>query len=148
MNSLENVDVLLVEDSEYDAEMALMALVDNKVSANNHWVKDGEQALEYLFGDGSGSHHSHSKKWPKLILLDIKMPKVTGLQVLEAIRKDERTRHIPVVMLTSSKENRDLAKSYDLGVNSYIVKPVEFHRFEKAVSEIGHYWLNLNQPCM
>ncbi|MBI1288635.1 MAG: response regulator [Flavobacteriales bacterium] len=145
MNSRENVDVLLVEDSEYDAEMALMSLVDNKVSNNNLWVKDGEQALEYLFGSDQ-AEGTISKKWPKLILLDIKMPKVNGLQVLEAIRTDERTKHIPVVMLTSSKESRDLAMSYDLGVNSYIVKPVEFDRFEKAVSEIGHYWLSLNQP--
>lgn len=148
MSIQENIDVLLVEDSEYDAEMALMALVDNKVSSNNHWVKDGEQALEFLFGDGTAGSDPRPKKLPKLILLDLKMPKVNGLQVLEAIRKNDRTRHIPVVMLTSSKESRDLTACYDLGVNSYIVKPVEFDRFEKAVSEIGHYWLNLNQPRM
>ncbi len=137
------IEVLLVEDSEYDAEMALIALQDHNVSNKIHWVKDGQEALDFLFGEGEYSEREIMNR-PKVILLDLKMPKVDGLQVLEAIRKDERTKKIPVVMLTSSKEEQDVIRSYELGVNSYIVKPVQFDSFSKAVKEIGMYWLLLN----
>jgi two-component system response regulator len=139
------IEVLLVEDSEFDAELTINALTDSKVTNHIHWVHDGAEALDYLFGRGAYSEREVEDK-PKLILLDLKMPKMDGLQVLEAIRGNENTRRIPVVMLTSSKEEQDLIRSYDLGVNSYIVKPVEFDKFSAAISEVGFYWVLLNQP--
>ena len=137
------VEILLVEDSEYDAEMTLITLEEKKVSNKIHWVKDGEEALDFLFSRGKYEDRKYEQQ-PKLILLDLKMPKIDGLQVLGEIRKHEATKYIPVVMLTSSKEERDVVKSYELGVNSYIVKPVEFDKFTNAVQDIGFYWLLLN----
>ena len=141
-----SVEILLVEDNPRDAELTLRAL--NKHNLINHIVhaKDGQEALDWLFGTGAyaGRDPSHH---PKVILLDLKLPKVDGLEVLQAIRADERTRRIPVVVLTSSREEQDVVRSYDLGVNSYVVKPVDFEKFSAAVAEAGHYWLLLNhQP--
>ena len=141
-----SVEILLVEDNPRDAELTLRSL--NKHNLANHIVhaKDGQEALDWLFGTGAyaGRDPSHH---PKVILLDLKLPKVDGLEVLQAIRADERTRRIPVVVLTSSREEQDVVRSYDLGVNSYVVKPVDFEKFSAAVAEAGHYWLLLNhQP--
>ncbi len=139
------VELLLVEDSVNDAEMTIRALKKNNIANNVLHLKDGALALDYLFGTGEYAGRDLGNK-PKVILLDLKMPKVSGLQVLERLKADENTRKIPVVVLTSSKEHPDVEKAYDLGVNSYIVKPVEFTNFIKAISELGMYWLVLNQP--
>lgn len=138
------VEILLVEDNPSDAELTLRALKTNHLSNNVFHVKDGEEALEYLFGE-----HRHEGRnvedTPKVVLLDLKLPKVDGIEVLNRLKADERTRGIPVVVLTSSREDSDLIKCYDLGVNSYIVKPVEFEAFVKAVTDLGFYWLLLNE---
>jgi len=139
------VDILLVEDNKTDAELAIRALKKNKIANSLMRLKDGEEALNYIFCKGIYKNRSISDM-PKLILLDIKMPKVDGIEVLRKIKSDERTKVIPVVLLTSSKEEKDIFKSYHLGVNSYIVKPVEFEGFVKAVADLGLYWLLLNQP--
>lgn len=133
------VEILLVEDSQDDAELTIRAL--KKFNLANHLLhlQDGEEALNFLFS-------SNVKAIPKIILLDIKMPKVDGIEVLRKIKSDPYRKIIPVVVLTSSKEERDIIESYKLGVNAYIVKPVEFDKFVKAVSEIGFFWLLLNQP--
>jgi two-component system response regulator len=130
------VEILLVEDNPQDAELALRALQKHNLANHVHHVEDGAQALEFLFGP--------AQNLPKVILLDLKLPKVDGLEVLRKIKKDERTQSTPVVILTSSKEERDLVDSYRLGVNSYIVKPVEFEKFVDAVGQLGLYWLLLN----
>lgn len=137
------IEILLAEDSDYDAEMAIFALEERNISNKIHRVRDGEEALDFLFARNKYEDRK-SKSLPRLILLDLKMPKVDGLEVLGEIRKNKRTEYIPVVMLTSSKEEQDVIKSYELGVNSYIVKPVEFDKFSKAISEIGFYWMILN----
>lgn len=137
------VEILLAEDSDYDAEMAILALEEHNISNKIYRVSDGEEAIDFLFSKGNYADRK-SKSLPRLILLDLKMPKVDGLEVLEEIRKNESTKYIPVVMLTSSKEEQDIVKSYQLGVNSYIVKPVEFEKFSQAVQDIGFYWLLLN----
>jgi len=134
------VDILLVEDNASDAELTLRALKKHNLANGVLHLKDGEAALNYLF-DGQGATHL-----PKLILLDIKMPKVDGIEVLRKIKGDDRMKMVPVVLLTSSKEERDIAESYRLGVNAYIVKPVDFDKFVKAVADIGFFWLVLNQP--
>lgn len=133
------VEILLVEDNHDDAELTIRAL--RKYNLANHLLhlEDGEEALNFLFSSSNGG-------LPKIILLDIKMPKVDGIEVLKRIKSDPDRRIIPVVVLTSSKEERDIIESYKLGVNAYIVKPVEFDKFVKAVSEIGFFWLILNQP--
>ena len=137
------VEILFVEDNPRDAELTLRAL--NKRNLANHivHVKDGQEALDWLFGTGAYAGRDPSHR-PKVILLDLKLPKVDGLEVLRAIRSDERTRRIPVVVLTSSREEQDVIRSYDLGVNSYIVKPVDFEKFSAAVAGAGHYWLLIN----
>lgn len=139
------VEILLVEDNPNDAELTLMALNENNLSNHIVWLKNGKEALDFLFGNGSYSDRN-TKNQPKIILLDLKMPKVGGLEVLKKIRSDERTRKIPVAVLTSSKEEKDIIESYHLGVNSYIVKPVDFDKFIESVKEIGFYWLLINQP--
>lgn len=139
------IEILLVEDDPNDAELTQRALKKHGLANKLHLVKDGEEALEFLFGTGAYAGRPHDAN-PKVILLDLKLPKVDGLEVLKRIKADGRTRMIPVVILTSSKERRDVATSYGLGVNSYITKPVEFEQFVKAVSEMGLYWLLLNQP--
>jgi two-component system response regulator len=138
------VEILLVEDSISDAELTIRALRKNGVAKHIVHLTDGAAALDFLFGKGEYEGRNTAIK-PKVILLDLKMPKVSGLEVLEVIVVDELTKNIPVVMLTSSKENPDIEKSYRLGVNSYIVKPVDFESFIKIVNDLGIYWLLLNQ---
>ena len=139
------VEILLVEDNPNDVELTLRALKKHNITNKVHVVKDGAEALEYIFA--TGAYASRDINYiPKVILLDLKLPKVDGLEVLRQIKSNERTKLIPVVVLTSSKEERDLVESYRLGANSYIAKPVDFESFVKAVSELGLYWLLLNQP--
>ena len=142
--SMENVEILLVEDNPNDEELTLYAL--KKINIANHIqvVRDGAEALEYLFCTGAYAHLRINNP-PKVVLLDLKLPKVDGLEVLEQIKADERTRVIPVVVLTSSQEERDIVDSYQLGVNSYIVKPVDFEQFVDSVRQIGLYWMLLNK---
>lgn len=139
------VEILMVEDNPDDAELALLALQDHKVTNHIDVVHDGAEALDYLFATGAYSHRD-IEQVPRLILLDIKLPKVDGLQVLERIKNDPRTRKIPVVILTSSREEPDIARGYELGANSYIVKPVDFEQFANAVRQVGFYWMLLNEP--
>jgi two-component system response regulator len=139
------IEILLVEDNMNDAELTMRALIKHKIANEIIHLKDGAAAIDFLFGIGSYDGRDTDIK-PKLILLDLKMPKVNGIEVLEKIKNDNNTRTIPVVILTSSKEHPDIEKCYRLGVNSYIVKPVEFQNFSKAVTELGLYWLLLNQP--
>jgi len=144
--SLSNpVEILLVEDNPQDLELALRALEKAKVSNRIQVARDGAEALEFIFGEGAHTGRK-LRDGPKVILLDLKLPKVDGLEVLRRIRGDVRTRTIPVVVLTSSKEQSDIIESYQLGVNSFIVKPVDFERFMEAVQQLGLYWLLLNQP--
>lgn len=137
------VEVLLVEDSPRDAELTIRALRKRNLANNIVHVKDGQEALEWLFGTGAYSGRDVSRQ-PNLVLLDLKLPKVDGLEVLRAIRGDERTKLLPVVVMTSSQEDSDVVATYQLGVNSFIVKPVDFDNFSAAVAEMGHYWLLLN----
>lgn len=139
-----SVEILLVEDNPTDAELTLRVLQQYNLSTQIHLVRDGVEALDFLFCVGSYAHRRFEDT-PKVILLDLKLPKVDGLEVLQQIKADARTRKIPVVMLTSSREERDLIQSYELGVNSYIVKPVDFTQFTEAIRELGLYWLLLNQ---
>ena len=138
------VEILLVEDNPTDVELTLRALKKNNLTNKVHVVTDGAEALDYLFATGTYKEREIDKK-PKVILLDLKLPKVDGLQVLKKIKADERTKDIPVVVLTSSREEQDRIESYKLGVNSYIVKPVDFEQFTKSVLELGLYWLLLNE---
>jgi two-component system response regulator len=135
----EPADILLVEDNPDDAGLTIRALKKNNLANSLVHVTDGEEAINYLFAPGRVA-------LPKLILLDLKMPKVDGIEVLRKIKGDEQRRVIPVVILTSSKEERDIVESYKLGVNAYIVKPVDFEKFVKAVTDLGMFWLVLNQP--
>lgn len=139
------VDVLLVEDNPTDAELTLRAFKKHNLSNKVFLVKDGAEALEFIFATGKYSYRSVNDP-PKVIILDLMLPKVNGLEVLRKVRSDEHTRLIPVVILTSSREEKDIMESYKLGVNSYITKPLEFDGFIKAVSEVGLYWLLLNKP--
>ncbi len=141
---INEVEILLVEDNPNDAELTLRALKKNNLANRVMHAKDGAEALEFLFAEGVYAGRS-VEKTPKVILLDLKLPKVNGIEVLERIKGDERTKNIPVVVLTSSREDSDLTRCYELGVNSYIVKPVEFENFVKAISDLGFYWLLLNQ---
>ncbi|MEN6291301.1 MAG: response regulator [Methanobacterium sp.] len=144
--NLNEVEILLVEDNETDAELTIRALKRNNLANKLVWAKDGAEALDFIFGEGEYSERDIEKGLPRLILLDLRMPKVDGLEVLQAIKADERTKMIPVVVLTSSKEDRDIVESYELGVNSYVSKPVEFDAFTEAVSTLGLYWMLLNNP--
>ena len=139
------IEILLVEDNATDAEMTTRALKKNNLANKLLRVKDGAEALDFLFAEGQYSGRN-IENLPKVILLDLKMPKVTGIEVLRRIKADERTKSIPVVVLTSSKEDPDIRTCYDLGVNSYVVKPVEFDEFYQAVSNLGLYWMIINQP--
>ncbi|MGE0636339.1 MAG: response regulator [Bacteroidia bacterium] len=139
------IQILLVEDNPYDAELALNALQKRHLANSIHHVEDGAEALDFIFARGNYSDRQ-IENGPKIILLDLKMPKVNGIEVLRQVKADERTRKIPVVVLTSSKEDPDITTCYDLGVNSYIVKPVDFDNFFRAVEDLGLYWLLLNQP--
>lgn len=137
-------DILLIEDNASDAEMTIDALKKNNLANNLFHVKDGAAALDFIFAEGEYTGRQVENTL-KVILLDLKMPKVNGIEVLQRIRADERTKRIPVVVLTSSKEDPDIGKCYDLGVNSYVVKPVEFDEFQKAISDLGLYWMIVNQ---
>lgn len=139
------VDILFIEDNLHDAEMTMRALKAHHVSNQIYHLKDGAEALDFLFGRGHYAGRDVNQH-PRLVLLDIKMPKVDGIEVLAKIKNHELTKKIPVVMLTSSKEDPDIERCYELGANSYIVKPVAFDAFYKAVSELGFYWVLLNQP--
>lgn len=141
----DDVDILLVEDNPTDAELAMLALKERKLANKLVWVKDGAEALDFIFATGAYTSRL-SKNYPRVILLDLRLPKVDGLEVLRRIKGDERTRRIPVAVLTSSREDRDVVASYDLGVNSFISKPVDFDEFAKVVSELGFYWLFINRP--
>ncbi|HEX8038737.1 MAG TPA: response regulator [Chryseosolibacter sp.] len=134
-----SVEILLIEDNPDDAGLTIHALKKNNLADNVLHLNDGEEALNYLFS-------KETRAIPKVILLDLKMPKVDGIEVLRRLKSDEEKKVIPVVVLTSSKEERDIVESYKLGVNGYIVKPVDFDKFVKAISEIGLFWLLLNQP--
>ena len=138
------VEILLVEDNPHDAELTIRALKKANLANQLIHLRDGVEALDFLFGKGIYADRNVSNK-PKVILLDIKMPKVDGIEVLRQLKLNEVTRTIPVVIMTSSKEEQDIITSYDLGVNSYVVKPVDFEGFAKAVSELGFYWLITNQ---
>ena len=138
------MEILLVEDNAADAEMTLRALRRNNLANKVHWVKDGEQALEFMFRTGAYADREAGAV-PKLVMLDIKMPKVDGIEVLRRIKANEATRTVPVVVMTSSNEERDVVESYRLGVNSYIVKPVQFESFLETVAKIGLYWLITNR---
>ena len=139
------VQILLIEDNVTDAEMTIRALRKNNLANNLLHLKDGEEGLDYIFCKGSYSERRIENS-PRVILLDLKMPKINGIEVLQQIKTDERTRSIPVVVLTSSKEDPDIKICYSLGVNSYVVKPVVFDSFVKVISELGLYWMIVNEP--
>lgn len=141
----QEVEILLVEDSPEDAELTIRALRHNKIANDIRVEEDGAEALDFLFCRGSHKDRSFSRP-PKLVLLDLKLPKIGGLEVLRAIRADERTKTIPVVVLTSSKEEMDLLTGYNLGVNAYVQKPVDFDQFTETVRQIGMFWMLINRP--
>lgn len=143
MEELGTIEILLAEDNPLDAEMTMRALHKHRLANKVHWVRDGAEALDYLFG--TGEYAGRDLTLPKLVLLDIKMPRIDGIDVLKRLRADERTRYIPVVVMTSSTQDRDIIESYRLGVNSYVVKPVQFGAFAETVSGIGFYWVLTNR---
>jgi two-component system response regulator len=143
--NLTEVDILLVDDSQDDIDLTLHALRSENLANRVAVARDGEEALDFLFCSGPHAGRSFDHP-PKLVLLDLKMPKVDGMQVLKQIKSDARTKTIPVVLMTSSREERDMANGYDLGVNSYIQKPVDFDEFRSAVKLLGLYWLVTNRP--
>ncbi len=145
IETMTEVEVLLVEDNPTDAELAVRALKKSNLANKLVWVKDGAAALDFLFSRGEYAGRTQ-QEGPKVILLDLRLPKVDGMEVLRQVKENPATRTIPVVVLTSSKEDRDVAESYRLGVNSFISKPVEFDAFAKVVSELGMYWLLVNKP--
>jgi len=141
------IDILLVEDNPRDVEMTLRALKKHNLANKVYVVKDGAEALDFIFSRGAYAHRDPNHV-PKVVLLDLKLPKVSGLEVLRAIKGDAQARTIPVVVLTSSQEEKDMVESYQLGVNSYIVKPVDFDKFVEAVGQLGLYWLLINKPLV
>lgn len=143
MSELKQVEILLVEDSQEDAEITIRGLQMANLANNLVWLKDGEEALDFLFCRGRFSHYTDYR--PRLILLDLKMPKMDGIEVLAEIKRNPQTRSIPVVMLTSSAEEGDIVRSYNLGVNSYLVKPVDFRKFSEEIAKAGVYWLVMNK---
>ena len=138
------IEILLVEDNPADVKLTLRAFEKNNLTNRIHVVRDGAEALDFLFCTGEYATR-RTDEVPKVILLDLKLPKVDGIEVLRRVKSDERTKAIPVVVLTSSREDRDIVETYNLGVNSYIVKPVDFNQFTEAMREIGSYWLLMNQ---
>jgi two-component system response regulator len=140
----DDAEILLVEDNPADEELTLRALRENKLANRVHVARDGAEALDFLFGPAGHAGRDRARL-PRVVLLDLKLPKVDGIEVLARIKADDGTRRIPVVMLTSSREEPDIARCYQLGVNSYIVKPVEFEAFVRAVASAGVYWMLLNQ---
>ena len=139
------VEILLVEDNPLDVELTIRALTKNNLANKIHVVGDGEEALDFIFGTGEYAERNVNNI-PKVIFLDLKLPKVDGLEVLRRVKADEKTKIIPIVVLTSSTEERDRLESYNLGVNSFINKPVEFEKFAKAVVDLGMYWILVNKP--
>jgi len=139
------VEILLIEDNLDDARLAIRALKKQNLANKLVHLKDGVEALDFIFATGAFEGRE-IQKTPKVILLDLKMPRVNGLEVLQKVKSDPRTKYIPVVILTSSLEDPDIKKSYELGANSYIVKPVEFDNFSKTVADLGLYWMLMNQP--
>lgn len=146
MNDPEVVEILLVEDNPQDAALTIRALKKNGLANGIFHVKDGAEALDFIFTEGQYESRA-TPPHPRVILLDLKLPKVDGLEVLRRIKLDERTRAIPVVIVTSSREDPDIKAAYQLGVNSYVVKPVSFDAFVDAVSKLGLYWMLVNQPA-
>lgn len=144
--NLNEVEILLVEDNPSDVELILHALRSNHVANNIHVARDGAEALDFIFCRGAYAHRSFSQP-PRIILLDLLIPRVSGHEVLREIRGDPRTQTIPVVMLTCSKEEQDMVSSYQLGVNSYIQKPVDFNQFHEMIRQLDFYWLILNEPA-
>jgi len=144
MENFNAIEILLVEDNPQDAELMIRALRKQNLANQIHIVEDGEEALAYLFCNGKYADRDFSKS-PKVIFLDLKLPKISGLEVLQELKSNPLTRTLPVVVVTSSKENPDIKKAYELGVNSYVVKPVNFDDFLKAMSQIGLYWLLVNE---
>jgi CheY-like chemotaxis protein len=144
LQPLNEVEVLLVEDNPSDAELTMRALKRRNLANKLFHAKDGAEALDFVFARGPFAHR-RVENGPKVVLLDLKLPKIDGIEVLRQIKSDERTRKIPVVVMTSSREDKDLDTCYDNGVNGYVVKPVEFEDFSRAVSELGFYWLLLNE---
>jgi CheY-like chemotaxis protein len=136
--------ILLAEDNERDVELTLAALEENNLANEVVVARDGVEALDYLYGRGKFTGHANGL--PVVVLLDLKMPKVDGLEVLRQMRNDSFLKHVPVVMITSSREEQDLVKSYQLGVNAYVVKPVDFKQFVDSVKEIGFFWAIINEP--
>jgi len=143
MEEFEQVDILLVEDSPHDAELTMRGLSNQKLANNITWVKDGAEALDYVFR--RNAYAGRTDSGPRLILLDLKMPRVNGIEVTRAIKSDERTKRIPIVIMTSSKEESDIADSYNLGANSYIVKPLDFESLAEVARQAGFYWLAINR---
>jgi CheY-like chemotaxis protein len=145
MSMHDEVEILLVEDNPTDAELTIEALREGNLANHLVWVKDGAQALDFVFGNGAYANRN-TEVPPKVIMLDLRLPKVDGLEVLKILKANESTSMIPVVVLTSSKEERDVTESYNLGVNSFVSKPVEFESFAKVVAQLGLYWLLVNRP--
>ncbi len=145
MEDLNAVEILIVEDNPQDAELTLRAIRKNNLANKFYVVEDGEEALDFIFCRGKYASRNFSNP-PKVIFLDLKLPKISGLEVLQEIKSDQRTKSLPVVMVTSSREDPDIRKAYELGVNSYVVKPVNFEDFLNAMSQTGLYWLLVNQP--
>lgn len=137
------VDILLVEDNPNDAELAMHALQKHNLANQLEWVKDGEQALDFLFC--RGAYADRKRGLPQVVLLDLRLPKIDGIQVLRVIRDNEDMHDLPVVVLTSSKEERDLVETYELGVNSFVTKPVAFEEFARTVADLGMYWVLVNR---
>lgn len=142
---MEPVDVLLVEDNPQDSELTVRAFKKNKMANNIVTINDGAEAVEYIFCRGKYKDRLASQK-PKIILLDLKLPKLNGLEILQMIKEDNATKMIPVVIVTSSMEDPDIKKAYEMGANSYVVKPVDFDSFSEAISKLGFYWLLVNKP--
>jgi CheY-like chemotaxis protein len=143
MELFEQVEILLVEDSANDAELTMRALKKGGLANRLMWVKNGEQALDFLFRRGEYANRDEAS--PRLVLLDLKMPGMDGIEVLKAIKANEATRRIPIVVMTSSQEEKDISQTYDLGVNSYVVKPVDFNSVTDIVRQAGYYWLAINR---
>ncbi|HWD20360.1 MAG TPA: response regulator [Verrucomicrobiae bacterium] len=141
----EPIEILLVEDNPNDLELALHALEKHNIANKIHIVRDGEEALDFLFCRGAFSARTFDSP-PKVVLLDLKLPKVDGMEILRAVKSDPRTKAVPVVVMTSSKQQRDLVESYNCGVNSYIQKPINFTEFQEVIRQLGYYWLAINQP--
>lgn len=142
MEQIEQIEIVLVEDNALDAELTIRVLRQAGLANKLLWLKDGQEALDYLFRRNAYAERADSL--PRLVFLDLKMPRIDGIEVLQAVKADERTRRIPIVVVTSSQEETDLARSYDLGVNGYVVKPVDFKAFAEVVKQSGFYWLAIN----